>query len=113
MIAVQTFGGYIKQLRELKGYPLRKVAAALDIDPSTLSKIEKGDRNGNKIMVAQLARLFDEAEENLNLILLSDKIAFELYDEKNPEKIMEVAGEKIKYLKAKNMEQGEIKFLHD
>lgn len=40
----ETFGEYIRRLREEKNLPLRKVAAQLDIDTSTLSKVERGDR---------------------------------------------------------------------
>jgi len=36
-----SFGEYIHQLREERNLPLRKIAAELDIDTSTLSKIEK------------------------------------------------------------------------
>jgi cytoskeletal protein RodZ len=38
---MNTFGGYLRGLRESKGLPLRKVAAQLDIDTSILSKIER------------------------------------------------------------------------
>lgn len=41
---IESFGEYIRHLREEKKLPLRKVAAQLDIDTSTLSKVEKGDR---------------------------------------------------------------------
>ena len=40
----ETFGDYIKKAREAMQLPLRKVAAHLDIDTSTLSKVEQGDR---------------------------------------------------------------------
>jgi transcriptional regulator with XRE-family HTH domain len=40
----ETFGEYIRRLREERNLPLRKVAAQLDIDTSTLSKVERGDR---------------------------------------------------------------------
>jgi len=36
-----TFGEYIKQRRSELGYPLRKVASHIDIDQSTLGKVEK------------------------------------------------------------------------
>ena len=36
MTARDSFGEHIRKLREDLGLPLRKVAAALDIDPSTL-----------------------------------------------------------------------------
>ena len=40
----QTFGEYIRELRENNKMPLRKLAALLDIDQSTLSKIERNER---------------------------------------------------------------------
>ena len=40
----EDFGAYIRHLREDKNLPLRKVAEQLDIDTSTLSKVERGDR---------------------------------------------------------------------
>ena len=39
-----TFGGYIKQKRIDLGFPLRKVALHINIDISTLGKIEKDER---------------------------------------------------------------------
>lgn len=47
MIQQVTFGEVIKKLREDNGLPLRKVAAHLDIDPSTLGKIERNERSAN------------------------------------------------------------------
>ncbi len=43
----ETFGELIRKLRERNGLPIRKVAAHLDIDPSTLSKIERDERSAN------------------------------------------------------------------
>jgi len=40
----ESFGNYIRRLRMERNLPLRKVAAQLDIDTSTLSKVERGDR---------------------------------------------------------------------
>ena len=95
----KSFGEYIRKLREENGLPLRKVAAILDIDPSTLSKIERGERSANKEMIPLLAELFKEDAETLGMILLSDKVAYDLRDEENPNEILKVAEEKIKYLK--------------
>ena len=36
---MKSFGEYIRRVREERDLPLRKVAAALDIDTSILSKI--------------------------------------------------------------------------
>lgn len=106
MTAKESFGEHIRTLRENQKLPLRKVAAVLDIDPSTLSKIERGERSANKEMLPLLANLFNENEETLGLILMSDKVAYDLMQEKNPDEILKVAEEKIKYLKNKNLQQG-------
>lgn len=97
----QTFGEHIRVLRENVNLPLRKVSAVLDIDPSTLSKIERGERSANKDMIPLLAKLFKEDKRKLELILLSDKVAYELVNEENPNEILQVAEEKIKYLQNK------------
>ncbi|MEQ9287722.1 MAG: helix-turn-helix transcriptional regulator [Cyclobacteriaceae bacterium] len=106
----ESFGEHIRNLREESGLPLRKVAAVLDIDPSTLSKIERGERSANKDMLPILSDLFNEDEKQLGLILLSDKVAYELLEEDNPDQILKVAEEKIKYLKNKSLEQGSLDF---
>lgn len=106
MIVKESFGEYIRKLREENGLPLRKVAAVLDIDPSTLSKIERGDRSANREMIPILAELFKENAEALELILLSDKVAYYLIREENPNQILKVAEEKIKYLRTKSQQQG-------
>lgn len=102
MIIEESFGEHIRKLREENGLPLRKVAAVLDIDPSTLSKIERGERSANKEMIPILAELFNEDVETLGLILLSDKVAYHLRYEENPNEILKVAEKKIKYLKTKS-----------
>lgn len=106
----ESFGEHIRRLREENGLPLRKVAAVLDLDPSTLSKIERGERSANKEMISVLAELFKVDKEILGLILLSDKVAYDLLQEKNPNKILKVAEEKIKYLKTKSHHQGKLDF---
>lgn len=106
----ESFGEHIRNLREESGLPLRKVAAVLDIDPSTLSKIERGERSANKDMLPILSDLFKEDEKQLGLILLSDKVAYELLEEDNPNQILKVAEQKIKYLKTKNQEQSSLDF---
>lgn len=108
IVSIKSFGEHIRELRENQGLPIRKVAAILDIDPSTLSKIERGERSANKEMIPFLADLFNESEEDLGLILISDKIAFDLIMEENPTQILKVAVEKLKYLKSKNLQQGSL-----
>ena len=108
MTVKESFGEHIKRLREELKLPLRKVASVLDLDPSTLSKIERGERTANKEMLPLLAELFSEDEKELSLILFSDKVAYQLMEEENPNEILKVAEEKIQYLKNKNAKQGSL-----
>ncbi len=108
MTVKESFGEHIKRLREEHKLPLRKVASVLDLDPSTLSKIERGERTANKEMLPLLAELFSKNEKELSLILFSDKVAYQLMEEENPNEILKVAEEKIQYLKNKNAKQGSL-----
>jgi transcriptional regulator with XRE-family HTH domain len=53
---------------------LRKVAAALDIDTSTLSKIEKGERPANSKMIPVIAELFGLEFKELQIRYLSQTL---------------------------------------
>ena len=106
----ETFYSYVKHLRESKGLPLRKVAARLDIDPSTLSKIERGERGANLELVNLFSEIFGVSEKDLKKMFLSDKIVEQLWNENNSDEILEAAKEKIKYLKSIRVQQGQIGF---
>jgi transcriptional regulator with XRE-family HTH domain len=95
----ETFGDTIRKLREESGLPLRKVASHLDIDPSTLGKIERNERSANKEMVEKLAQLFSINSKSLLVSFLSDKIAYEIMEEDYTKDILKVAEEKVKYYK--------------
>jgi transcriptional regulator with XRE-family HTH domain len=68
------FGALINTQRKLKKMPLRKVAAILDIDTSTLSKIEKGERPANSKMIPAIAKLFGLDFKELQIRFLSKKM---------------------------------------
>ncbi len=93
----ETFGEYIRKLREKAGMPLRKLAAALDLDQSTLSKIERNERRPTKEMVSVLAEVFNLKYDELKIRFLSDKITYELADEDLGLEALKVAEENIKY----------------
>ena len=67
-------GSIIKEYRETNNLPLRKIAASLDLDQSTLSKIEKGERKGNVEMIPVVAKLFNLDYNGLQVDILSEKI---------------------------------------
>lgn len=95
----ETFGETIRKLREESGLPLRKVAAHLDIDPSTLGKIERNERTANKGMIEKFAEIFSINSKPLLVSFLSDKVAYEIMEENCTRDILKVAEEKIKYFK--------------
>lgn len=58
-------GGLLRQLRAEQGEKLRVVAAAVSIDPASLSKIELGDRLSTLKQITKLATHFGVDEEDL------------------------------------------------
>lgn len=94
-----TFGQFIRTLRENANLPLRKVAAELDIDTSTLSKIEKNERSANEQIIERIANFFHIEKNKLKIYYLSDKITYQLLDEENGLEILKAAAAKIKYHK--------------
>ena len=104
----QSFGEYLRELREEQNLPIRKVASKLDIDPSTLGKIERGERSASNEMLPILADLFKIDVKALKLILFSDKVAYQIIEEENISEILRIAEKKIQYLKNKNLIQGSL-----
>jgi transcriptional regulator with XRE-family HTH domain len=99
---MESLGEIIKRLREQKELPLRTVAAFLDIDQAILSKVERGHRKANREQVIKLSKYFNVKEDDLLVAWLSDKLVYELEDEDLAFKAMQVAEEKIQYIKKKN-----------
>ena len=97
MIKSESFGNLIRKYRTEKQLPLRKVAAALDIDQAILSKIERGKRKTTRKQVQQLAGFFGLEPEHLLEAWLSDNILRELDGEEKPLRILQVAEEKVLY----------------
>lgn len=96
-----SFGEYIRGLREKKDLPLRMIAAELNIDTSTLSKIEKNERNANGQVIEKLSEIFEINKADLKVRYLSDKISYQLLEEEDGIEILKIAEQKIKYHKRK------------
>jgi DNA (cytosine-5)-methyltransferase 1 len=75
---VTTFGEYIKQKRTELGFPLRKVASHLDIDTSTLGKIEREERVLATELVPDLAKILETEEKELFNHYYSSKVIQDL-----------------------------------
>lgn len=81
---------------------LREVAAGLQIDPSLLSRIERGDKRPTREQVIQLASILKTNESELLVHYLSDRVVYELIDEKLAMKAIGVAEKKIAYLRKRS-----------
>ncbi|MCD4682148.1 MAG: helix-turn-helix domain-containing protein [Bacteroidales bacterium] len=71
---MKSFGEYIRKSREDKGLPLRKVAAALDIDTSILSKIERNERRATTEMIPILAESLEKSEKEIEMQFIQSAI---------------------------------------
>jgi len=71
------FGSYIKAIRESKSIPQRIVAHKLNIDTSTLSKIELGDRQVTIEMIKGLAEVLQLDFKILQIKYISEKLLSE------------------------------------
>lgn len=109
-LSTQTFGDWLRTQREARGLPLRKVAAHLDVDTSIVAKMEKNQRPATRLHLQALATLFEENFEALLIMYLSDQVAYNLLDENCSETVLQIAEQKIKYLRQKSAVQGKIEF---
>jgi transcriptional regulator with XRE-family HTH domain len=79
---MEKFGSYIRTLRENANLPLRKLASSLDIDQSTLSKIERGERQFTSEMIPILANVFSIEFKDLQIRYLKEKLLSDLINQK-------------------------------
>ena len=74
-IFIKMFRERIKELREELQLPLRKLAAALDIDSATYWKIEKGNRRARKEHIPIIASILNTDYDELLTLWLADQVA--------------------------------------
>lgn len=79
--------------------PLRKVAARLDIDPSTLGKMEKNTRRPTLEQISLLASILEYPTEKLLVHYFSDVIASKIENLPIAEEILKATEIKIKQRK--------------
>lgn len=97
----ENLGDFIRQLREQAEMPLRKLAALLDIDQSTLSKLERGERPVSRQMLPIIAKTFKVDEKELVIKFMSKQVAYQLADEKYAKDILIAAEEELSYAKSR------------
>ena len=89
----------IRNKRLAEGLLLREVAAKVEIDPSLLSRIERGDKRPTRKLVVALASVLKADKDSFLIQYLSDKVVYELKDEELATKAIKAAEKKIAYLK--------------
>ncbi|OFY98458.1 MAG: transcriptional regulator [Bacteroidetes bacterium RIFCSPLOWO2_12_FULL_31_6] len=95
----ETFGEMLRKLREENEMPLRKLAALLDLDQSTLSKIERNERNPNADLIEKISKIFKASKKDLQVAFLSDQIVYKILDEDYGVEALQAAEDKVTYLK--------------
>jgi transcriptional regulator with XRE-family HTH domain len=91
------FNEKIKQLREGRQIPQRKLAAALDIDTASYCKIEKGERRARKEHIPIIAELLQGDKEELLIFWLVDQVTTVVADDKElSHKVLNIAKENLK-----------------
>jgi transcriptional regulator with XRE-family HTH domain len=91
------FGSYLKHIREQKSIPQRIVAHRLNIDTSTLSKIELGERQITISMIQGLAEVLGLNYRDLQIKFIVEKI---LRDFKDQPFLKDALTETLKNIKA-------------
>lgn len=97
---METLGEILKSARQKNKLILRKVAAAVDIDQSLISKFEKDERKPTREQITRLAEFYEISESELTINWYSDKIAEELRYSEASSEILRVAEEKIEFYKS-------------
>jgi len=95
------FGNKIRKLREEKGLVLRQLAASLEIDTATMSKIERGDRQARKDHLPILSEILEVDYQELHTLWLAHKVYELVIDEEDAIAALTVAEEQVAYQKTK------------
>lgn len=106
----ETFGEYIKKLRNGRRLTLTQLAAKLDMDSANLSKIENGKRCFDERKLGKLSEIFDLDLINLKKEFYSEMIAKKIYSVDCPCETLHLAEQKVNYLKQSKFKQTTIKF---
>ena len=102
---METFGEYIKRLRNESSLTLTQLAAQLDLDSANLSKIENGKREFDEKRLGQLSNALKLDLENLKTEFYSNLFAKKLYENKCSIDVLTVAEKKVEYLRSTKVTQ--------
>jgi len=99
---LETIASILRQARASRKLLLREVGAAVAVDPSLLSKYEKGERLPTRGQLHRFSQFYQLDEEQLTTVYLSDKIVRELEDSPQAMQALQLAWDKITEEDAQN-----------
>lgn len=105
---MDNFGEILEKHRKGKNLPLRTVAKDLKIDQAILSKVECGIQLATREQVVKFANYYAINEDELLIAWLSDRLIYEVADEENALKAIQVAEEKVQYFAKKKTKPADI-----
>lgn len=96
-----TLGSFLRQKREEAGYNLRQLAAKIDTDQATWSKIENGHRMPPKEQLPVIAKALKIPLSELTKQYYAGIVSKTLYESGMSEQVLKVAEKQVKYGKKK------------
>ena len=96
-----SFGEYIKKRRTELGFPLKKVALHLDIDTSTLGKIEREERNISENLLSSLAEILETEQRKILNHYYSSKVTQEIKNYPHYKDVLSIVEEQLELFFAK------------
>ncbi len=97
-----TFGEYIRLLRNENELTLTQLAAKLNLDAANLSKIENGKRNFDEKRLPKLAKIFKLNLKELRNEYMTDQIGKHIYETNCSKQLLQVAEKKAAYRRTLN-----------
>jgi HTH-type transcriptional regulator, competence development regulator len=98
---MKAFGETIRKTREDRHLKMRVVAEQLHIDPSLLSRIERGVKRPTRRQVIMLATILDTDQQDLLIEFISERILQVIEDEPLALSALRIAEEKIRMSREK------------
>lgn len=91
----EPFGNTIRSLRKKRGEPLRVVAAAVEIDSTLLSKLERGERLPTDVQIVKFAEYFGISLDQLIAQVKAEKIVADYGDNATTLQALKIIRERI------------------
>ena len=93
----ETFGQYLKDLRNQKGFTLSELATKLQMHSANLSKVENGKREFDTKRLPKLCKVFNLDIAEMERELIGEQFARSVYEKKLDPTVLTLAEQKVKY----------------